>query len=136
MKKTLTLIAILSLTGCSTVQGLWDSYFMAKFDANEYQYATSIRTEAQLANCSDRSSMTETATKIYQKASELRNYTQYIPRNEPSFNMAVKLHEEAKSLNARYQSEEKISEAYCKQKIKIVERSANEIQHAFGSKPR
>lgn len=136
MKKILAALAVLSLAGCSTVQGLWDSYFMAKFDVNEYQYATAIRTEAQLANCSNRDSMKQTANRIYQKAAELRNYTQYIPRNEPSFNMALKLFNETKSLNERYESTENISEAYCKQKIKIVERSANEIQHAFGSKPR
>lgn len=136
MKHVLTLLVALSLTGCSTVQGLWDSYFMAKFDQNEYQYATAIRTEAQLANCSSREQMAQTANRIYRKASELKNYTQYIPRNEPSYNMALKLFNETKSLNERYESTETISEAYCKQKIRIVERSANEIQHAFGSKPR
>lgn len=136
MKKLLGILAVVSLTGCSTVQGLWDSYFMAKFDANEYQYATNIRTEAQLANCANRDSMTQTANRIYKQATELKNYTQYIPRNEPSYNMALKLFNETKSLNERYESTETISEAYCKQKIKIVERSANEIQHAFGSKPR
>lgn len=136
MKKLIGILVILSLTGCSTVQGMWDLLFMAKFDVNEYQYAASIRTESQLANCSNRDSMKQTAARIHQKAAELKNYTQYIPRNEPAYNMALKLFNETKSLTERYESAETISEAYCRQKIKIVERSANEIQHAFGSKPR
>ena len=132
MKKLLLLLAIVSLNGCA----LYDAYFMAKFDHNEYQLVTNIRTEAQLADCSNRDKMAQTANNIYKKAAELRNYTQYIPRNEDSYNMSVKLLNESKSLNERYESTEKISEAYCRNKIKIVERSANEIQHAFGSKPR
>lgn len=126
------LLAISSLNGCA----LYDAYFMAKFDPNEYQLVTNIRTEAQLADCSNRDKMAQTANHIYKKAAELRNYTQYIPRNEDSYNLAVKLLNEAKTLNERYESAEKISEAYCRNKIKIVERSANEIQHSFGSKPR
>ena len=132
MKKLLLLLAISSLNGCA----LYDAYFMAKFDPNEYQLVTNIRTEAQLADCTNRDKMAQTANNIYKKAAELRNYTQYIPRNEDSYNMSVKLLNESKSLNERYESTEKISEAYCRNKIKIVERSANEIQHAFGSKPR
>ena len=136
MKKILTLLVVLSLTGCSTVQGLWDAYFMAGFDSIEYQYIVKIRTEAQVANCTDRTSMEATANSIYKTAIELKNYSQYIPRNTDSFNLTIKMVNEAKTLKERYDSKEHVNEAYCTNKVKVVERSATEIQNIFGSKPR
>ena len=45
MKKILVALAVAStLSGCA----VWDAYFMAKFDVNEYQYIARIRTHAEL----------------------------------------------------------------------------------------
>ena len=136
MKRLISILAILVLTGCSTVETMWDSYFMAKFDSIEYQYLVKIRTEAQTANCADRASMEQTANVIYKTAIELKNYSEFIPRNTDSFNLTIKMVNEAKTLKERYDSKEHVNEAYCTNKVKVVERSVTEIQKVFGSKPR
>ena len=44
MKRLLLILLPLLLSGCA----VWDAYFMAKFDVNEYQYISRIRTHAEI----------------------------------------------------------------------------------------
>jgi uncharacterized protein YceK len=53
MKKLLLVCAIFALSGCSTVTQVYDSYFLAKYDTNEYALVNAIKTRAEIAqeNC-------------------------------------------------------------------------------------
>ena len=42
------LVAVMSLSGCSTLTDAWDYYDMARFDNNEYMLANKVRTQANL----------------------------------------------------------------------------------------
>ena len=49
MKHLLVLLAaVMTLTGCQTIQDTWDYYDMARFDNNEYMLANKVRTQANL----------------------------------------------------------------------------------------
>jgi len=127
----------LSLTGCSTVQGVWDAYFMAKFDSNEYQYITRIRTHAQLggSKCGT-PEVIEHVKYVYVSSNEYRNYAELIPKNEDSFKLATALTDITNDFYKRYQEDKVPSNFYCKAKFSAIERSSENIQRVIGAKPR
>jgi AP-2 complex subunit mu-1 len=85
MKKLLVALAILSLTGCATIQQttLYRAWNMAKFDNNEYSQINSIRTVANLgaAKCGT-PEVVPVVDNLYYKSMELKNYSASIPFNE------------------------------------------------------
>ena len=134
MKRLLPLIFVLSLSGCT----LFDAYFMAKYDTNEYFIVNDIKTKAQVAeeNCSNQLLVTTQVNELYIKALEFKNFTTHIPRNKDTDNMSTKLLTLTKDTRDYFNKAEKISPIFCKAKLQQVIKSADTIQHVLGSKPR
>ena len=133
MKKLLVALAVWSLSGCA----LYDAYFMAKFDNNEYKIINDIRTQANLgsAKCGKPEVVAE-VDRLYYLSVEFRNYGQSIPNNEQAAKMGNELAEITKGLSERYHSSEPVSMFYCTSKFSNIERNAVNIQNVIGKKPR
>ncbi len=133
MKKIILLAVISLLQGCA----LYDAYFMARFDNNEYLLINKIRTEANLgaAKCG-KPEVVEEVDRVWRTAVEFKNYTQSIPRNQEATKMASELAEIVKGLSERYHGKEPVSIMYCTTKFSSIERNAVNIQNVIGKKPR
>ena len=134
MKKLIPLTFVVLLSGCT----LFDAYFMAKYDTNEYFIVNDIKTKAQVAeeNCSNQLLVTTQVNELYIKALEFKNFTMHIPRNKDADNMSTKLLTLTKDTRDYFNKSEKISPVFCKAKLQQVIKSADTIQHVLGSKPR
>lgn len=132
MKKLILLIPFL-FSGCA----VYDAYFMAKFDMNEYQYITRIRTQAQLGapKCGT-PEVVENVKYIYVAAQEYKNYAEKIPHNENSFKLATTLTDITNEFYKKYQDDKPPSAVYCKAKFAAIERSSENVQTVLGAKPR
>lgn len=128
-KLVLSIILTLSLSGCV----VFDAMTMSKFDNNEYGLITRIKTIAETAECGNKDSIAESAKKMWVYSVEFKNYTQYIPQNEKTFEMASKLSEITMGLHNKHGE---MSSIYCEEKLKIITRTTEDIQKALGSKPR
>ena len=134
MKKLLIIIFAFSLSGCT----LFDAYFMAKYDTNEYFIVNDIKTKAQVAeeNCGNQLLVVTQVNDLYIKTLEFKNFTSHIPRNKDTDNMSTKLLTLTKDTKDYFNKAEKISPIFCKAKLQQVVKSADTIQHVLGSKPR
>ena len=135
MKKLIAIAFVTTtLSGCA----LFDAYFMAKYDTNEYFIVNDIKTKAQIAeeNCSNQLLVTTQVNELYIKALEFKNFTTHIPRNKDTDNMSTKLLTLTKDTRDYFNKAEKISPIFCKAKLQQVIKSADTIQHVLGSKPR
>lgn len=134
MKKLLIVLFAFSLSGCT----LFDAYFMAKYDTNEYFIVNDIKTKAQVAeeNCGNQLLVTTQVNELYIKALEFKNFTMHIPRNKDTDNLSTKLLTLTKETRDYFNKAEKISPIFCKAKLQQVIKSADTIQHVLGSKPR
>lgn len=132
MKKLLVFLPFL-LTGCA----LYDAYFMAKFDVNEYQYITRIRTQAELGveKCGT-PDVVDNVKYIHTVAHEFKNYAEKIPHNENSFGLSKALVEITDDFYKRYRSDKPPSATYCKAKFAAISRSSENIQTVLGAKPK
>ena len=132
MKKLLLLVPFL-LPGCA----LYDAYFMAKFDVNEYQYITRIRTQAELgAEKCGTLDVIENVKYIRTAAHEFKNYAEKIPHNENATELANTLNQITEDLYKRYQEPKAPSAVYCKAKLAAIARSSENVQQVLGAKPR
>jgi hypothetical protein len=129
----LVLLLALTLPGCAW----YDAYTMAKFDVNEYQYITRIRTHAQIGmpKCGTPEVVDEVRY-IYTVAQEYKNYAEMIPHNENSYGLADTLTKITDEFYKRYQGDKPPSAVYCKAKFAAIERSSENIQKVIGAKPR
>ena len=134
MKKLILLTFVVLLSGCT----LFDAYFMAKYDTNEYFIVNDIKTKAQVAeeNCGNQLLVVTQVNELYIKALEFKNFTMHIPRNKDTDNMSTKLLTLTKDTRDYFNKAEKISPIFCKAKLQQVVKSADTIQHALGGKPR
>jgi hypothetical protein len=134
MKRILIVLFAFSLSGCV----LFDAYFMAKYDTNEYFIVNDIKTKAQVAeeNCSNQLLVVTQVNELYIKALEFKNFTSHIPRNKDTDNMSTKLLTLTKDTRDYFNKAEKISPIFCKAKLQQIVKSADTIQHVLGSKPR
>jgi hypothetical protein len=134
MKRILIVLFVFSLSGCA----LFDAYFMAKYDTNEYFIVNDIKTKAQVAeeNCGNHILVVTQVNELYIKALEFKNFTTHIPRNKDTDNMSTKLLTLTKDTKDYFNKAEKISPIFCKAKLQQVVKSADTIQHVLGSKPR
>jgi|TARA_R110000822_G_scaffold122221_2_gene256311 hypothetical protein len=134
MKRILIVLFAFSLSGCA----LFDAYFMAKYDTNEYFIVNDIKTKAQVAeeNCGNHILVVTQVNELYIKALEFKNFTTHIPRNKDTDNMSTKLLTLTKDTKDYFNKAEKISPIFCKAKLQQVVKSADTIQHVLGSKPR
>jgi hypothetical protein len=134
MKKLILLSFVMLLSGCT----VFDAYFMAKYDTNEYFIVNDIKTKAQVAeeNCGNQLLVVAQVNDLYIKALEFKNFTTHIPRNKDTDNMSTKLLTLTKDTRDYFNKAEKISPIFCKAKLQQVVKSADTIQHVLGSKPR
>ena len=134
MKRILIVLFAFSLSGCA----LFDAYFMAQYDTNEYFIVNDIKTKAQVAeeNCGNHILVVTQVNELYIKALEFKNFTTHIPRNKDTDNMSTKLLTLTKDTRDYFNKAEKISPIFCKAKLQQVVKSADTIQHVLGSKPR
>jgi len=134
MKKLISLSFVVLLSGCT----VFDAYFMAKYDTNEYFIVNDIKTKAQVAeeNCGNHILVVTQVNELYIKALEFKNFTTHIPRNKDTDNMSIKLLTLTKDTRDYFNKAEKISPIFCKAKLQQVVKSADTIQHVLGSKPR
>jgi hypothetical protein len=134
MKKLILLSFVMLLSGCT----LFDAYFMAKYDTNEYFIVNDIKTKAQVAeeNCGNQLLVVAQVNDLYIKTLEFKNFTSHIPRNKDTDNMSTKLLTLTKDTKDYFNKAEKISPIFCKAKLQQIVKSADTIQHVLGSKPR
>jgi hypothetical protein len=114
----LSMVALLS--GCSI-------FFVAHYDNNEYGLVNKVRTDAELKNCTK-----EGVQVLYQDALELKNYSQHLPYNDVSVNMADGLFKLVDELHQK----DTINPTYCGLKLNSISKSAEEIQKVIGGEPR
>lgn len=133
MKKILISLAVLSLSGCALI----DAYLM-KYDPNEYQLISDIRTTASLSKekCDNFNESKNNALVIANKTFGFVQFAQYVPRNEQVKNASVELNKMAQGLKDQYNKTDKVSPAFCKIKFQNIESSAEIIQRTVGDKPR
>lgn len=131
MIKSLAVVAVtLSISGCA----LFDAYFMAGYDNQEYTLINKVRTKAQVAqkSCDNPQTLKPEIRYIQDTALEFKNFAQHIPRNPESYKMGGQIVE----LTEQLKFDEKTSPVFCKLKLQQVEKNAEKIQHVLGSKPR
>ena len=138
MKKLLVILALLILPGCSTITGFYERFTIAPFDASEYTQITQIRTASTLAipACYDLNASTENAHVIHSAAFGLKNYSQYIPNNEQTYQLVEKLYVMTEEFNNRYSKNDPVNKTYCELKLKSISSSAETIQRVIGKRPK
>jgi hypothetical protein len=125
MKKLLIILSISLITGCSSLQDLW----VSNYDTNEYALVNKIRTIAQTTKVCDES----TVKNLYLTTVELKNFSQYLPRNRQNNELNADL---LRLVTELYDKEPPVGSSYCKAKLNIIEKTAERIQQVTGSKPK
>jgi len=126
-------ITATTLSGCA----LWDAYFMAPYDANEYMLITEIRTNAAIyrEQCANPVIAPVNAQAMANRTQLYERYEEHIPRNENGFKAARALNEIAQGLNTAY-GKGSVSPVFCKLKYNNIEHSAELIQRVTAGRPR
>ena len=134
MKKIILALSFSLLSGCTLV----NSYFMAKYDTNEYATITNIRSQSEVAQetCADKKKTEEYINSIYHSSVFFKNFTQLRVRNEETAAIAYNLYLLSDQLKKHYEKNETVSASYCKLKLQQIEKGAITAQKAIGSKPR
>jgi len=139
MKKILLIPVFLLLTGCAPlITKLYESYFLAPYDNIEYALVNKIRTMALLAenNCANKNQIYSDLEGMYFISVEVKNFSQHLPDNKDSIKLTADLSSLVKGAYDFYQKSDKVSEAYCKAKMKQIYSNAETIQKVIGAKPR
>jgi len=124
MKKLILACVFFTLTGCSSIENI---IFTSHYDTNEYMLVNKIRTISQLGVCD-----TSSVNTLYNLSLELKNFSEYLPHNKPTFDMEQNLFKIVEELHKK----ENPSVVYCKAKLNIIGQSAETIQKVTGTKPR
>lgn len=134
MKKIVILFAAYMLSGCA----LYNAYFMAKYDTNEYAAITQLRTQAEMAqeSCADKKKTEQHINEMFVTATYFKNFAQLRSGNEETSTIAYNLFLITEQLKKHYEKNETVSTAYCKLKMQQVEKNAISSQKIIGAKPR
>lgn len=133
MKKSLAILLTATLlSGCTLVDA-----FLMRYDPNEYQQITDIRTTAYFAksSCDNVEQSKLNASIIAKKTVAFKNLAEYLPHNDKVISASVDLDKIAQGLNDQY-SKGKVSTTFCKIKFQSIEKSAEIMQQTIGDKPR
>jgi len=139
MKRLLVLlVAVMSVSGCATLQNTFDYFDMARFDHNEYLLAVKVRTQANLgARKCGTPEVNAEVSKLWGTTLELKNYAEAIPKNEETVIMTSELLEIVRGLDKRYNIDMKdASMTYCTSKFGNIEKNATIITNVIGRKPK
>jgi hypothetical protein len=133
MKKLLLLSTVVLLNGCA----LLDAYLM-KYDPNEYQQISDIRTTASISKtqCDNPLLSESNVVVISNKTLAFVQFTQYQPHNDKVKSASIELDKMAQGLKDQYAKGSKVSPMFCKLKFTGIETSAELIQKTVGNKPR
>lgn len=139
IKKLAIIPLVFVLTGCAPfITKLYDSYFLAPYDNLEYALVNKIRTMAYLSesNCLNKGQVQSDLEGMYFISLEVKNYSQYLPDNKDAVKLTSDLSLLVKGAYDHYQKSDKVSEVYCKAKLKQIYSNAETIQKAIGARPR
>jgi len=133
MKRISVILSVFFLSGCA----LWDAYFMAPYDANEYMLITEIRVDAgqYREQCGNPVLAPVNAEAMARKTNLYEKYSQQIPRNTNGYKSAKALNEIAQGLNTAY-VKGPVSATFCRLKYVSIENSATLIQRVTAGRPR
>jgi hypothetical protein len=133
MKKLLIAVSLIALQGCTLI----DAYLMTKYDPNEYQLITDIRSEARQfkAQCDDAVISKFNAGKISYDTQLFVLYSEHIPRNENLIAASKALDLIAQGLAGQYRND-RVSPEFCKIKFDSIETAADKLQKVIGGRPR
>jgi hypothetical protein len=133
MKRIFLAAFALSLTSCA----VWNAYFMAPYDANEYMLITEIRTNAAIyrEQCANPVLAPVNAQAMVNRTLLYERYEENIPRNENGYKAARALNEIAQGLNTAY-IKGAVSPTFCRLKYNNIEHSAELIQRVTAGRPR
>jgi len=133
MKRIFLAAFALSLTSCA----VWNAYFMAPYDANEYMLITEIRTNAAIyrEQCANPVLAPVNAQAMANRTLLYERYEENIPRNENGLKAARALNEITQGLNTAY-AKGPVSPTFCKLKYNNIEHSAELIQRVTAGRPR
>jgi hypothetical protein len=101
---------------------------MAEYDTSEYALISKVRTVAQVGKCDEVS-----VKELYTTSLHLKNFSQYLPRNEKTYQMNSELNSMVEEL---YKKPQPVSQFYCNLKLKTIEATAENIQSVTGKRPR
>lgn len=134
MKKVLIILSLSALTGCGS---LLEAYLM-KYDPNEYQLITDVRTMSSFykSQCDDQAMSKQHAYMLLSKTTNFANYSEHLPHNSTVKKSSTELKGMAQGLNDMYVKSDKVSPAFCKIKFESIERNAELMQKTIGAKPR
>lgn len=134
LKKILLIGSVALLPSCALV----DSYFMAKYDTNEYAAITQLRTQAELAqaSCDDKKKTEGHISEMYAQSVYLKNFAQLRARNDDTATITYNIYLLTEQLKNHYEKNEKVSVAYCKLKLQQIEKNTISSQKIIGAKPR
>lgn len=137
IKKIIALVIVSALAGCSTINTLVESYLM-KYDTNEYNLITDIRTTAKLSktSCADNEQSIKNAQLLSNKSVNFVNYVEYLPHNNKVKASSIELNQMIQGLNDRYKKADKVSITFCNIKFESIEHNAETMQKIIGAKPR
>jgi len=127
-------LPLVYLSGCSSI----DRFMIAQYDPGEYNLINKVRSTAELAQpyCNDSATIKVISENLNDMAHELKNYSQYLPRNEQTFKPVDLLHVLTTDLQKRYSTSKEINKTYCELKLKSIASSAEEIQKVIAKRPR
>lgn len=133
MKRILIALFAVLLNGCA----LWDAYFMAPYDANEYMLITEIRTTAiqYRRQCDNPVLAPQNAQAMANRTELYEKYEEQIPRNDNGIRASRALNSIAQGLNTAY-VKGPVSAVFCKLKYNNIEHSAEIIQRVTAGRPR
>ena len=121
------------LSGCT----LLDAYLLAHYDSNEYAAITAVRAQAaQFKEECAQDTAASNAHAIAASAQYFEYYSQHIPRNTDGVKAATAINEMAQGLRKQYDTNNKVSVAFCKIKYGAIESSAQITQQTIGQRPR
>lgn len=133
MKRTVLALSTVLLSSCA----VWDAYFMAPYDANEYMLITEIRTTAiqYRRQCDNPMLAPQNAQAMANRTELYEKYEEQIPRNDNGIKASRALNEIAQGLNTSY-GKGPVSTVFCKLKYNNIEHSAELIQRVTAGRPR
>jgi hypothetical protein len=111
---------------------------LAKYDTNEYELINWIRTTAELSveTCDNNEISKENFVTLYRSSLEFKNFTQYLRRNQDTYELSNDLHQLIDQGVELYATNEQVSQTFCELSLEQIIASAETIQQVLGDKPR
>lgn len=135
-------LILLLLSGCAVIQPVVDRFTIAPFDSGEYSLVNKLRTTAIKAkpSCNTKSDpwkfIYSYVYEIHDTSLLLKNYSEYLPKNDQTIKPIELIHQMTTDLKKRYEQDVTVSKTYCELKIQSIIDASESIQKAIGKRPR